>query len=97
MVLLRNSLTYVWLFLVGTTLVSWWLGTGRSVVGGEAPVLALDFTLTVGIVLIAVVKTRFVIWHFMEVRHGPAWLRWVCDSWLAFLAVTVVALYRYNL
>lgn len=97
MVLLRNSLTYVWLFLVGTTLVSWWLGAGQSVMGGEAPVLALDFTVTVGIILIAVVKTRFVIWHFMEVRHGPAWLRWVCDSWLAFLAITVVALYRYNL
>ncbi|HVL02095.1 MAG TPA: cytochrome C oxidase subunit IV family protein [Dongiaceae bacterium] len=97
MALFRNSLTYVWLFLVGTTLVSWWLGATTAVADIDASALSLNFTVTVGIILIAVVKTRFVIWHFMEVRHGPSWLRWTCDSWLAFLAVMVIALYRYSM
>lgn len=97
MTLLRNSLTSVWLLLVGITLLSWWLGVGQSGAINQDPALQFNFALTAGIVLIAVVKTRLVIWHFMEVKHGPVWLRWVCDSWLAVLIITVVALYRYNL
>lgn len=97
MALFRNSLTYVWFFLVATTLLSWWLGNNGSSIITEAQALTLDFTLTVAIVLIALIKTRFVIWHFMEVRHCPAWLRWTCDSWLIVLAIILLGIYRYSL
>src|SRR3990167_2195312 len=97
MILLKNSLTHVWLFLVGTTLVSWWLGAASGTTAVDSPSLSLNFTVTVGIILIALVKTRFVMWHFMEINHGPSWLRWTCDSWLVFLVITVIGLYRYSL
>lgn len=97
MLLIGNPLTWVWLLLVATTLVSWWLGAGGNVVSGGTEIQSFNFAITTGIVLIAVVKMRFVIWYFMEVRHGPLWLRWTCDSWLFFIAVTVLALYRYPL
>lgn len=97
MVWLRNSLTYVWLLLAAITLVSWWISQHSLSVAGVAEGLSLSFTVTVGIVLISFFKTRLIIWHFMEVREGPAWLRWTCDFWLAFLAVTLLLLYRYSL
>lgn len=94
MLLIRNPLSWVWLLLVITTLVSWWLGAASNVVGDGTEFQSLNFLLTTGIVLIAIIKMRFVIWYFMEVRHGPSWLRWTCDSWLVFVAITVLALYR---
>ena len=94
MLLLRSPLTYVWMFLVVTTAVSWWLGAHGIGASMEAASNgSLDVVVTVGIMLIALIKTRFVIWHFMEVRHAPSWLRWTCDSWLVVLAIVVLALY----
>lgn len=55
-----------------------------------------QFSVVASIVLIAVVKVRFVIWHFMEVRHGPSWLRWICDAWLVTLALIVLGLIRFG-
>lgn len=79
---LRGRVTLVWLLLVAVTLVSWQVGAhGARLV-------------TAVVVAIALVKTRLVFWHFMEVRNAPSWLRWNCDGWLAFLALMIFALYR---
>jgi hypothetical protein len=48
---------------------------------------------TVAIMLIAALKVRFVMSHFMEVRRAPLALRFVCDGWL--LAVTALILTVY--
>lgn len=93
MMWVRNPLTLIWLLLVMTTLVSWWLGAGGFVPMQADKAGSADFSVTLCIMLIAALKVRFVFWHFMEVRHGTSWLRWVCDSWLVFLVVGVLALY----
>jgi cytochrome c oxidase subunit 4 len=86
---LRGRLTLVWMLLVLVTFVSWWLGAR-----GESGGLEVNLPITALIVAIALVKTRLVFWHFMEVRTAPSWLRWNCDGWLAFLALMFFALYR---
>jgi len=48
---------------------------------------------TVASMLIAALKVRFVISHFMEVRRAPLAPRFVCDGWL--LAVTALILTVY--
>jgi hypothetical protein len=82
--LLRKPVTIVWATLILATCASTWLLSKNSV----TPEVA-----TVAIVLIAAMKVRLVIWHFMEVRGAPLALRCVCDGWL--LAVTVLILTVY--
>jgi hypothetical protein len=82
--LLCKPVTIVWAALILATCASTWLLSKNSV----TPEVA-----TVAIVLIAAVKVRLVIWHFMEVRGAPLALRFVCDGWL--LAVTVLILTVY--
>ena len=40
-------------------------------------------TLTgVSIFIVAMIKCRLVIRHYMEVRFARSWLKWTCDVWL---------------
>ena len=71
---LRSSLTVVWFLLVAVTFVSWWVGTGGGRGGSDVSV-----SITIAVVAIALLKTRFVFSHFMEVRTGPSWLRASCN------------------
>jgi cytochrome c oxidase subunit 4 len=82
--LLRKPVTIVWAALMLATCASTWLLSNNSV----TPAVA-----TVAIMLIAAVKVRFVMGHFMEVRRAPRALRFVCDGWL--LAVTALILTVY--
>jgi len=82
--LLRKPVTIVWAALMLATCASTWLLSKNSI----TPEVA-----TVAIMLVAAVKVRLVIWHFMEVRRAPLALRCVCDGWL--LAVTALILSVY--
>jgi Prokaryotic Cytochrome C oxidase subunit IV len=82
--LLRKPVSIVWAALMLGTITSTWLLSNNSV----TPEVA-----TVAVMLIASVKVRFVIRHFMEVRRAPLALQFVCDGWL--LAVTVLILTVY--
>ena len=84
MELLRKPVTIVWAALMLATCATTWLLSGNSV----TPEVA-----TVAIMLIAALKVRFVMGHFMEVRRAPLALRFVCDGWL--LAVTALILTVY--
>jgi len=86
MELLRKPVSIVWAALMLATIASTWLLSNNSV----TPEVA-----TVAIMLIAALKVRFVITHFMEVRRAPLALQFVCDGWL--LAVTAVILTVYLL
>ena len=88
---LRSPPTLVWSLLTAVTFASWWLGAGR-----EGVPFVASLSVTIGVVAIALIKTRRVFWYFMEVRTAPAWLRWNRDGWLAFLAVMLVALYGFS-
>ncbi len=84
---LRNPLTYAWAFLVAITVASWWISGG----GGAA--YRADAAVTVGVLLIAALKSRLVMRYFMEVRNAPAWLRRTTDAWLLLLFALLLGFY----
>ncbi|ORA38833.1 cytochrome C oxidase subunit IV family protein [Mycobacterium aquaticum] len=84
---LRNPLTIVWAVLTVVTAASFLTARG----GGATH--HLNTTVTVTVLLIAAVKAQLVIWHFMEVRHAPTWLKATTNGWLATLFVLLLGLY----
>lgn len=84
---LRNPLILVWAFLTLSTIASWALSrdSGTS--------MQMNTIVTAGVLLIAAVKSRFVIRYFMEVRHAPAWLRRTLDAWLVLLFSLLLSVY----
>ena len=84
---LRNPLTVVWAVLTAVTVVSWL--TARN--GGASH--HLNVTVTVAVLVIAAVKTALVIWHFMEVRRAPTWLKVTTSAWLVAVLGLLLGLY----
>lgn len=84
---LRNSLTLVWALLTLVTVVSWLIARD----GGEAH--RLNATVTVVVLVGAAVKTQLVIWHFMEVRRAPIWLRATTSGWVVALFGLLLGFY----
>ena len=62
------------------TVISWWSGSAHG-----AAVYEANVTITVAVLAMALIKTRFVIRHYMEVRFVPFWLQLTCDAWFAAL------------
>jgi cytochrome c oxidase subunit IV len=84
---LRSPLTFVWAVLTAVTLASWL--TARA--GGAAH--DVNATVTVVVLLIAAVKTQLVIWHFMEVKDAPSWLKVTTSGWLVALFALLLGCY----
>ncbi|MCV7278935.1 cytochrome C oxidase subunit IV family protein [Mycolicibacterium flavescens] len=84
---LRHPLTLVWAVLTAVTIASWL--TARD--GGEAH--QVSAAITVVVLVIAAVKTQLVIWHFMEVRHAPRWLKLTTNGWLVVLFGLLLGFY----
>jgi hypothetical protein len=84
---LRNPLTIVWALLTAVTVVSWL--TARD--GGAAH--HVNATVTVVVLLIAALKAQLVIWHFMEVRDAPAWLKATTSGWVVALFAVLLVFY----
>lgn len=82
--------TYIWLLLMAATCLSWYLGTNLGQSTHDAQISA-----TVGIIMIAFVKVRLVITHFMELGEAPWVLRALCDLWIAILCTALLTLYLY--
>lgn len=76
--LIRNQLI-VWAFLTAVTIVSWLVSRD----GGAAH--QVNMTVTTVVLLIAAVKAQLVIWHFMEVRRAPLWLKATTSGWVIAL------------
>ncbi|RYG98089.1 MAG: prokaryotic cytochrome C oxidase subunit IV family protein [Alphaproteobacteria bacterium] len=81
--LFRGRIAPVWLGLTLVTLASWWISVGR----GQA--IRPDLAVTMAVIVIAVIKARFVLREFMEVRHASRWLRLLSDVWVVGLPVAV--------
>ncbi|SCX01129.1 cytochrome C oxidase subunit IV family protein [Mycolicibacterium fluoranthenivorans] len=84
---LRHPLTLVWAVLTTVTVASWL--TARD--GGSAH--QVNVAVTAVVLAIAAVKTFLVIWHFMEVRHAPTWLRATTTGWLTVLFALLLCFY----
>jgi caa(3)-type oxidase subunit IV len=88
---LRNTLTYVWAFLVAVTVASWFIGRGHGVE------YHLDAAITIGVLVIAAVKAQLVIRYFMEVRHASAWLKRTAYGWNIVLLCLLLLFYGLSL
>jgi uncharacterized membrane protein len=85
--LIRNPLTIVWAFLTTVTIASWLVARD----GGAAH--QINTTVTIVILLIAAVKAQLVIWHFMEVRRAPLWLKATTGGWVTGLFALLLGFY----
>ena len=85
--LIRNPLTIVWVLLTAVTIVSWLVSRD----GGAAH--QLNATVTTVVLLIAAVKAQLVIWHFMEVRRAPVWLKAVTSGWVVVVIAAMLGVY----
>ena len=81
MSLIKTPATIVWLVLMLATCAStWWLKSG----------VAASFIATASIMLIAGIKVRLVIIHFMELGNAPFPWRVFFESWV--IVVTAIIL-----
>lgn len=84
--MIRHPAVVIWAFLFGATCMSWFL------VGNTAGNRALS---TIGIIIIALIKIRLVITHFMEIRYAPLLLQWMFDAWLLIVGVAMIGCYLF--
>ena len=84
----EKRLLLVWLALSAITLAQ--LGVG-SLDAREA--LQPNAAITAGAILIALLKVRFILQEFMEVRHAPVLLGRLTDLWVAIAGVSLLGCY----
>ncbi len=89
--LLRDRTTYVWAGLSAIAVLSWLLARTAHDHGH----FVASTPVTIAILAIGFVKTRFVLRSFMEVRTSPTWLRRFCDIWLIVFWGAVLGIYLY--
>lgn len=85
--LLRNPLTIVWALLTTVTIASSLI----AIDGGSSH--QINTTVTTAVLLIAAFKAQMVIRHFMEVRHGPIWLKATTSGWVLGLFALLLGFY----
>lgn len=85
----NKRLAIVWLILTAMTLVYVWLDEAVDQNG----TLRASTVVTVGAIVIALVKVRIIFREFMEVRHAPALLRRLTDAWVVLMAVCLLGSY----
>jgi hypothetical protein len=85
--LLRSPLTIVWALLASVTIASSLIALD----GGASH--QLNATVTTVVLLIAAFKAQLVIWHFMEVRHAPGWLKVTTSGWVVGLFALLLGFY----
>ena len=83
--LFQSFATLVWVVLMLATGLSWWLGTHQG--SGSA---------TIVLMLVAFLKVRLIIMHFMEVRGAPLPLRLICEGWVIVTCSAVLGLYLFG-
>lgn len=82
---LDDPATRVWAILVVLTAAAFWTGADHGLGTGEVALAS--------VLVIAMIKVRLVAWYFMELRHAPAFLRRVVDTWFLVTGVGIVGMY----
>jgi len=81
---MMSRITVVWVLLVLATLASFTLGHG----------VAIEFrSATVAIIVIALIKVRYVMLEFMELRCAPPMLRALSEGWIVLVGSILVSLF----
>ncbi len=86
--LVKSKATPIWALLFSATCVSWAVGSYHA----SRPVLSLRVS-GVAVILIASVKMRFVLIHFMELNRAPWIWRALFEAWVALLSIALVTTY----
>jgi len=86
--LIRSKATPIWALLFAATCMSWALGTCRAARSGVSLELA-----SIAVMLIAMIKIRFVLIHFMELKHAPWIWRGLFEAWVACVSIALVTTY----
>lgn len=98
---IRNPLVLVWALLTVITVASWLTaregGAAHSGAGDATGIYVVNPTVTVVVLAIAAVKTQLVLWHFMEVRRSPGWLKATTTAWLVVLFALLLGVYVVDL
>ena len=81
-----KRLLIVWLGLSGISILQLWFSSSGQV-------LTPSYLITFAVIALSLVKVRFIIREFMEVRHAPALLMRLTDLWLLFTAVALLGTY----
>lgn len=71
---------------------SWVVLAALTLISLEAAALVGPVVMVVAVLLIAFVKVRIVVVHFMEVGHAPLVLRGILDGWIVVVCVALIAL-----
>jgi len=68
-------------------MTSWWLGTEPAVQSSGSQTM-----LTMGVIILAFIKVRLILFQFMEVRSAPRLLRRICDGWVVGMCILLLTL-----
>jgi heme/copper-type cytochrome/quinol oxidase subunit 4 len=86
--LFRSKSTPIWGLLFSATCLSWVLRSCNVFRTG------LSWELTgLAVMLIAMVKIRFILNHFMELQRAPWIWRAVFETWIATVGIALVTVY----
>lgn len=88
MQMFANRLTLTWLLLSVITIINWQLGADHA---GQT--FHLDSAITAAVIAFALIKMRFIMREFMEVRTAPAIVKWITDGWLVATFAVLMAAY----
>jgi Prokaryotic Cytochrome C oxidase subunit IV len=88
--LLRTRTTAVWLLLTAATLLTWSLGGDHGLGSSHGHPLT-----AIAILVIAIVKIRFIGLYFMELREAPPGLRAVFEIYCAAVLLTLSTMYLF--
>ena len=84
--LLTHHVSKIWLMLVAATGISWWMGGDHNSGLNAGQMASL-------VLIIALIKVRFVLRHFMEVNSAGRYLRMATDGWVVIVAAVLLYLY----
>lgn len=82
--LLRKRVSLVWIALMAITCVSTW---------GMSKEAILPAVATAAIFLLAALKARLVLMHFMELRSAPAQWRLLFEAWVIVITAAITGIY----
>lgn len=84
--LIRSAATPVWLLLMAATVAGYAIGEDRPF--GLSPGQA-----SVTVLALALVKIRFIVRYFMEIRHAPLPLKFAFDAWIVVAGISTIGIY----
>ncbi|MCA9075466.1 MAG: cytochrome C oxidase subunit IV family protein [Novosphingobium sp.] len=82
--LFKDRLALVWIGLTILTYVSWQLSAWRQ------QEIQVDLAVSMTVIVLAVIKARFVLRIFMEIGHASRWLHILSDVWVVGLPIALL-------